>query len=532
MTARLPLLLGSALLTGALALPPSAQATVAPPSSASTTAAVTTTAPGSARTAATVRSGCLTSVPDPGTDEPVEICWTLFRPGGADRRDRVPMILHSHGWGGSRETEASAFRDFLRRGYGVLSFDQRGFGESGGQAQVMDPRHEGVDVRRLVRLVAGLPWVRKDAPGDPRLGAIGGSYGGGYQFVGAFELLRTRGEPVFDALAPEITWHDLSQSLAPEDVVRTEWAGALSAAAVPSDALPQSVYAALVEGAATGEWPDGDGPVGTDIDEFMRDNGPRFHVARGRRLDIPVLLGQGSTDTLFPLEQGLRNFQRAITPAAREDSIFVGYNGGHTLPAVYPRGVDVTSDPCSERLTGGSFRELSLRFFAEQLRGRDTGLRGYGRYHLATPQSTCSTVGSVEADRRIGIGQVVTPTAAGPAVAVPVAEGPVRVAGTPYLTGDVTTLGPSRAFLGLATGTNAADARLVQNNVLPIDEPVAVDGQRRRVDLPSVAVDVPAGQRLFLLASATSETFAGMGGRVPGLVTIDEAVVHLPVRGR
>ncbi|GAA0970163.1 putative protein YcjY [Nocardioides aquaticus] len=530
MTARLPLMLGSALLAGALALPTTA-ATAAPATAAPATAAARAAAPAAA--GATTTDGCLTSVPDPGTDEPVEICWTLFRPAGADRRARVPMIMHSHGWGGSRETEASAFRDFLRRGYGVLSFDQRGFGESGGQAQVMDPAHEGVDVRRLVRMVAGLRWVQQDAPGDPRLGAIGGSYGGGYQFVGAFEELRTRGTPVFDALAPEITWHDLGQSLAPEDVVRVEWAAALGAAAVPTDALPAGVYQALVEGAVIGSWPDGDGPLGTDIAAFMRDNGPRYQVAQGRRLDIPVLLGQGTTDSLFPLEQGFRNWQRAITPAARRDSIFVGYNGGHVLPALFPRGIDVTSDPCSARLAGGDFRALSLRFFAEQLRGRDTGLRGYGRYHLATRDSTCTTVRTVAADRAVPIRTVRTPTVVGPQVTTLVAPGPVRVAGTPYLTGDVTTPTPgSRAFYGLAVGTSAADATLVQNNVLPLDEPAAVTDQRRRVDLPSVAVDVPRGQNLYLLSSPLSDTFVGMGGRVPGLVTIEDGVVHLPVVGR
>src|SRR5690349_22440070 len=113
------------------------------------------------------------------------------------------MIMHSHGWGGSRSTSASDFTKFLDAGYGVLSFDQRGFGESGGTAYVENPTVEGRDVTRLVRLVARLRWVRQDAPGDPRLGAIGGSYGGGYQFLAAFEQLRRQGRPVFDALAPE-----------------------------------------------------------------------------------------------------------------------------------------------------------------------------------------------------------------------------------------------------------------------------------------------------------------------------------------
>src|SRR4051794_31954937 len=314
---------------------------------ASLVAVPTTTA--AARPLASTTDGCLTSVPDPGTTDPVQICYTIFRPAGATARRPVPMVMHSHGWGGQRETDPSAFTKLLRAGYAVISFDQRGFGESGGHAYVENPRVEGHDVRKLVTLVSGLPWVEQDGPGDPRMAAIGGSYGGGYQFLTAFEELRLKGKPVLDALAPEITWNDLSDSLAPEGVVRTEWAAALSAGAVPSDALPTNVYQALVEGSATGSWPDGSVPGTEDMDSFFSENGPRWHVEHGRRLDIPVLFGQGTTDTLFPLQQGLANWRTAITPHARRHSIFVAYNGGHTLPAVLPSGVSVASDPCSEQ---------------------------------------------------------------------------------------------------------------------------------------------------------------------------------------
>ncbi len=81
-----------------------------------------------------VTNGCITSVPDPGTTAPVQICFTLFKPAGASRRHKVPMILHSHGWGGSRTTDPAAFQRWLDAKYGVLSFDQRGFGERGGHA--------------------------------------------------------------------------------------------------------------------------------------------------------------------------------------------------------------------------------------------------------------------------------------------------------------------------------------------------------------------------------------------------------------
>jgi ABC-2 type transport system ATP-binding protein len=478
-----------------------------------------------------VTNACLTSVPDPDTTEPVKICYTLFRPAAATRKRQVPMILHSHGWGGSRTDDPAEFKRFTDAGYGVLSFDQRGFGDSGGKAQVMNADYEGHDVRALVKLVSKLKWVKKDRPGDPRLGAIGGSYGGGYQFLGAFEEIRVQGRQVFDALAPEITWYDLSQSLAPEGVVRTEWALALSAAALPTEALPPKIYKALVEGATTGTWPDGSTPGTENLVEFFRKNGPRYHVRQGRRITVPVLFGQGMTDTLFASEQGLSNWRLALGKKARKRSIYVGYNGGHVLPSVYPQGINVTSDPCSQKLAGGDFEALTLRFFDEQLKGKKTGLKGYDHLHFATRGSGCVTVHNAQPDTTFALGTVVAQTGpAGPAVATEVAKGPITIAGSSYLTADVTSVVPdSRAFFGLAVGTSPLDATLVQNNVLPIREPDPVTGVKRRITIPSVSVEVPAGQSLFLIATPTSETFLTMGSRAPGLITLDNTVLHLPV---
>jgi len=492
----------------------------------------TGSAPATAATGPTVTNGCVTSRPEPGTTAPVKICYTLFKPAVATSAHKVPLIFHSHGWAGSRTTDPAAFSKWFAHGYAVLSFDQRGFGESGGKAHILNPAIEGVDVQRLIAMVAAKPWVRLDGPGDPRMGAIGGSYGGGYQFLGAFRNLQTRGKPVFDALAPQITWNDLSDSLAPSGVVRTEWAAALSAAGLPSDALETNVYAALLEGAATGTWPDGSIPGTFDMKGYVAHNGPKWHVSQGRRLNIPVLFGQGTTDTLFPLQQALVNWSTALTSTARKHSIFVAYNGGHVLPGVLPPTEAATSDPCSKKLGGGSFEDLSIRFFDEKLRHLRTGLTGYNAFHLATIAGTCLTVRSVAADATYPVGQVATTEAVGVPISYKVVDGPITIAGTPYLTGAVTALGlENRAFFGLAIGTSPLDAKLVQGNVLPLREAAPVTGVNRRVALPSVAVTVPKGKSLFVMASAFSDMFLGMGSRTPGVILIDGTVVHLPVVG-
>ena len=198
-----------------------------------------------------------------------------------------------------------------------------------------------------------------------------------------------------------------------------------------------------------------------------------------------MLLGQGTTDSLFPLRQGLANWSSTLTDRARRHSIFVGYNGGHVLPSVFPRGVSVTSDPCSAKLGGGTFLHLSRLFFDEQLKGRTRGLGGYGRLHLATPSSTCTTVRGVGANSTYDVGTVATTETGGVPLSYQVAQGPIRIAGNSYLTATMTAAGVrNRAFYGLAMGTSPADAQLIQDNVLPIAEDAPVLGERRRIDLP------------------------------------------------
>jgi ABC-2 type transport system ATP-binding protein len=68
----------------------------------------------------------------------------------------------------------------------------------------------------------------------------------------------------------------------------------------------------------------------------------------------------------------------------------------------------------------------------------------------------------------------------------------------------------------------------VQNNVLPLNTLAPVTGEPWRIPLPSVAINVPAGQSLYVLASPVSDTFAGMGSRTPGAVLLEDTVVHLP----
>lgn len=119
----------------------------------------------------TVRSG-------PTGDEPVELDTTLYLPPAATADAPVPAVLLGHGFGGTKESVRADAEEFADRGYAVLTWTARGFGRSGGQIHLDHPDYEVRDAQRLLDWLAARPEVVTDAAGDPRVGVVGGSYGG------------------------------------------------------------------------------------------------------------------------------------------------------------------------------------------------------------------------------------------------------------------------------------------------------------------------------------------------------------------
>ena len=138
---------------------------------------------------------------------------------------RAPTILMTHGWGGRRErspdgasSAANAGVAALRKaGFNVLTWDSRGFGDSGGTVTIDYRKNEGRDVRVLLNWLARQPEAKLDGKRDPRVGMHGGSYAGGIQFVAAAIDRR------IDAIAPSIAWHSLVTSLYRAETIKGGW---------------------------------------------------------------------------------------------------------------------------------------------------------------------------------------------------------------------------------------------------------------------------------------------------------------------
>jgi hypothetical protein len=333
------------------------------------------------------------------------------RAGGAH-----PLLLQGHGYGGSRST--SGFDSYRNAGYTVISIDQRGFGGTSGTVRVMDPDYEG---RYLLQILdwaeANLDYLswRDESTGafvarpaskasvangvNLVVGSTGGSYGGGYQLL----LLTVDAKKRLDAVQPDITWHDLRNSLNPGDTIKAQYdtllfgAGEATshAAGMQNNQAPNGqdefIKEAFARGGTAGEFPRQAldwfryhsfshwcgaaglptmpypayaGDLVPMVTGAVADNtpapGPDGRPGIGS-LQVPanplthfqglsVLLTQGMADTLFNFNESWWNAQ--CLRAAGADVKLYTHNGGHGLTVATPG--DTVADFASGQSCAGT----------------------------------------------------------------------------------------------------------------------------------------------------------------------------------
>jgi predicted acyl esterase len=285
-----------------------------------------------------------------------------YRPTRVGPGHPGPAILTTNGFGGSKDDagQAGAASAFAKAGYVVISYSGLGFGGSTCKISLDDPDYDGLAGKQIVDVLAGtrpytlddgsgrkafMPYISKETKNghptkDPKVGMLGGSYGGQIQFAVAEQ------DPRIDAIIPQITWNDLSYSLAPNN----------------TDSTTGITYG--TPGVAKKEWVDlffGDGIAAglenTQVDPTRNTGCPNFRdeactaaaqlnsagypddatlaLARHasvasylQKIRIPTLLVQGQHDTLFNLQEAAATYQalRAQGTEAR----MVWFSGGHS----------------------------------------------------------------------------------------------------------------------------------------------------------------------------------------------------------
>lgn len=238
----------------------------------------------------------------------VEVAATLYQPDGAAPAGGWPAVIMAHGLGGTRTSmNVLAEQAFADQGYVVLTFDQRGHGESGGLFGAVDAA-QLADV--AVLLEDRLP---KLAPVDPRrIGAWGISLGGGVALRSAAE-----GEP-FAAVVVAETWTNLYTALVPQGLSKS---GAVFQflSAVPQQRIAPALLAVKDDALASRNL--------AALRAFSDARSSAHLLSRGIP---PTLILQGRRDFAFDLDEGVTAYLRLRGPKR----LYIG-DFGHS-PSTFP----------------------------------------------------------------------------------------------------------------------------------------------------------------------------------------------------
>ena len=307
----------------------------------------------------------------PERDQHCTVVGDIYVPAGLGPDDRAPAILTSNGFGGSKDDQAGAAARFATHGYVVLSYSALGFGGSTCKIYFADPDYDGMAASSLIGYLAGdsdgvftdaalsaeapaLDVVRLDAPQDPRVGYLGGSY------AGASGLATASVDPRLDTVASMITWNDLARSLAPEATgrlpvgpVKSVFGSAFLAAgavltgpggyaADPARAAGCPNYAQWVCDAASAFAANLEPDPATLA--AMRHVSPADYLDR---VDVPVLLAQGQKDSLFGLDEAAATFETLRQRGVETSMIW--HSWGHNDRKGHPGEFDIKApDPFTQ----------------------------------------------------------------------------------------------------------------------------------------------------------------------------------------
>src|SRR5262249_21810298 len=142
----------------------------------------------------------------PEGSRPVKLDTSLYLPADTP----APAIVLSQGFGGDKTSLDEEARRFAGHGYVVLTYSARGVGRSGGLIHFASPQYEVRDGQKLIDFLARLSVVAQHH-GKPEIATAGSSYGG------ALSLLIAAADQRVGAVAADITWHNLSAALFPND---------------------------------------------------------------------------------------------------------------------------------------------------------------------------------------------------------------------------------------------------------------------------------------------------------------------------
>jgi ABC-2 type transport system ATP-binding protein len=485
---------------------------------------------------ALARDGSVTSF------DGTKIVYSFFPDPALKAGQRAPTVMFGPGYSFARANSSDAtVAGLLAAGYNVLTWDPRGFGDSGGNVELDSPAYEARDVSALIDRIAHQPEAQLDGPNDPRVGMVGASYGGGIQLTSAEVDHR------IDVIAPQIAWNSLVTALDKSNTSKGGWGSLLAALGVEGsssggvlgglqgepgglqvgDMQDPRIYTALEDGLTTGEF--------TPADQtFFAAAGPAPLLSR---IHIPVLLMQGTDDTLFTLHEAITNYEALKAQGVPVQMLW--FCGSLSDNPGIAHGQCLTPKGPDADIT----LHFELRWLARYLKQDtpvDTGpgftwISDAGVEHttpvypppIGTP---VSGTGSGMLPLAVGdtSGELIVASRAANAVNVPLSLPAVgtELVGEPALTLSYSGTATSSDGRLYAQILSNADGLVLGNQVTPI--PVTLDGQAHTLTIPleGVAADVAAGSTYTL--QITDGTTVYFAARSAGLIDLSKISVSIP----
>ena len=446
----------------------------------------------------------------------------------------APTVLFGPGWSQNGDTDPTqgVIKQLNDAGYNIVTWDPRGFGASGGLVSVDTPALEGRDTSALIDWVATQPWALLDKPGDPRVGMVGGSYGGGIQYSTAIADHR------IEALVPIVGWHSLRTALYKDRTFKQGWDtllynSGLGAANRVAPGLDPHITSAFQSGSATG--------VLSAADEaWFAARGPGDAVAK---ITAATMVVGGTVDTLFPLDEDVKLYNSIKGGPAHPPVKMVWFCGGHGT-CLTGTG-DGATKPSAFTLGTQHLTDLTDAWFAKYLKKDATAKTGPGFEYLADdakwrsaatfPAPTGAPVvatgkGTLKLVKGYASGEptMATPAKAAAALQITVvAPRAAQLVGAPRLTLSYSGKGtPAKNAKVYAQIVDVKRGIVVGNQVTPI--PLTLDGRRHTVtrELTSIAAIAAKGTRYTLQIVSSSKVWAPQRGT--GAVTVAKATLTLP----
>jgi pimeloyl-ACP methyl ester carboxylesterase len=125
-------------------------------------------------------------------------CVAWFYPA-AGESGATPIVVMAHGLSGTRRDGLGPFAErFAAAGFAALVFDHRGFGDSGGEPDLFEPRRQLEDWRAAIACARSLPHID-----GGRLATFGSSMGGGNALAAAAD------DPAVAAVVSQVPFLDM-----------------------------------------------------------------------------------------------------------------------------------------------------------------------------------------------------------------------------------------------------------------------------------------------------------------------------------